>query len=215
MNMDRTVEGIQGMLYITNELIGEDFEDYMSSLMYGEPDDIVYAALDLRGQWVIDSNSPPSLAMGKYVAELQNLKYKHYGTLLYPTGILTDNQKKAIEAIYNVTQRHLFKKEVSHICLYRGFGWSERPKRLKEKLKVREFIQITEQRTLSSWSFSQEIAKGLVNNQNFGFVVKALMPVNRIFAIIDIAMESEAVCISHDASEDFEVVFIKEESLNE
>ncbi|SHG03731.1 hypothetical protein [Ornithinibacillus halophilus] len=38
--------------------------------------------------------------------------------------------------------------------------------------------------------------------------IKAHMPINRIFAIIDITMESEMVCISHDEPETFEVTFI-------
>ncbi|TDL77396.1 hypothetical protein E2R56_04270 [Rhodococcus qingshengii] len=208
MNGGKTVEGIEGMLYITNDRIGDEFEDYMSMAMYEYSDEVVFTALELRGLWVSDSNNPTSLAMEKYIAELLNLNYKHYSTSSGPMEILTEIEKKAIEAIYRVTQKLLSAKEVSHVVVYRGFCWSERPEWVKEGQKEGQTIRIDEQRTLSSWSFSQEIAKGFVHNSNFGFVVKALMPVERIYAIIDIIMESESVCISHDETEEFEVVFL-------
>ncbi|WP_409368816.1 hypothetical protein [Lysinibacillus sp. 38-6] len=79
---------------------------------------------------------------------------------------------------------------------------------MKKGLQEGETIRIDEQRTLSSWSFSQGIAEGFVRDKNFGFVVKALMPIDRIFAIIDITMESESVFISYEEAEEFEVVLI-------
>jgi len=177
MNGGKTVEGIDGMMYITNGLIGEDWEDYMNSLMYHYEDEVVFAAFDLRGQWVIDSNDPTSLEMEKHVAGLLNLNHKYYSTKSEPKTILTENQKSAIKEIYDVTQQLLSVKSVAHVVVYRGFSWSERPEWVKEGLEERQIIRINEQRTLSSWSFSKEIAKGFVLTNNFGFVVKVLMPI--------------------------------------
>lgn len=204
----KIAEGINGMTYITNGLTGDELEDYLSSLMYEYEDEVVLAALELRGEWVTDSNTPSSLAMEKYVAELLDLSHTHYNTTIRPTKELTKIEKQAIAAIYDITQRLLSVKKVSHVVVYRGLGWSERPDWVKDGLEVGQFIRFEEQRTLSSWSFSQEFAKGFVHNENFGFVLRAHMPIDRIFAIIDIAMESESVCISYDNTEEFEVIFI-------
>ncbi|MFJ7667262.1 hypothetical protein ACIQXI_09145 [Lysinibacillus sp. NPDC097195] len=208
MNGGLTLDGIKGLLYITNDNVGEYFEDYMCSLMYEESDEVVYAALELRAEWVSDSNSSISLSMEKYLAEWLNLNYKHYSNLPIPKTILTVNQKRAVEAIYKVTQKLLSSKKIQDVYLYRGFSWSHRPSWVKKGLQEGDTITIDEQRTLSSWSFSRGIAEGFVRDNNFGFVVKALMPIERIFAIIDITMESESVCISHEEAEEFEVILI-------
>ncbi|MFY0543365.1 hypothetical protein [Brevibacillus sp. H7] len=144
------------MLYITNGLDGEQFEDYMNCAMYEYSDEVVYAALDLRGEWVSDSNNPTSLAMEKEVAELLKLPHRHYSSTTGPMADLTEDQKKAIVAIYDVTQRLLHGKGISHVVVYRGFGWSERPEWVNEGLEEGQIIRIDEQRTLSSWSFSQK-----------------------------------------------------------
>ncbi|MCC3358198.1 hypothetical protein [Bacillus sp. REN16] len=215
MNGGKTVEGRTGMEYITNGLSGEQLEDHMNSMMYEYEDEVVYAAFDLRADWVTDSNNPNSLAMEKYVAEFLELDYVHYNSKINSMAILTKEQKEAIIAIYDVTQRLLSAKKVHHVIVYRGFSWSERPEWVNERLEEGQNIQIDEQRILSSWSFSDEIAKGFVSRNNFGFVVRAMMPIERIFAIIDITMESESVCVSFDKNEEFEVVFIKGGELNE
>lgn len=98
MEGGKWVEGIAGMLYITNGLIGDQFEDYMSYAMYEYRDEVVYAALDLRGEWVADSNNPISLAMEKRVAELLKLQYKHYSPISKSIAVLTDDQKEAVTA---------------------------------------------------------------------------------------------------------------------
>jgi hypothetical protein len=210
LNEGKTVEGIEGMEYITSGLSGDQLEDHMNSMMYEYEDQVVYAALELRAEWVTDSNNSTSLAMEKYVAEFMELEYAHYNNSENNhMVILTKEQKEAIIAIYDVTQRLLSGKNITHVVVYRGFSWSDRPDWVNERLGEGENIQIDEQRTLSSWSFSREVAVGFVSHNNFGFVVKASMPIERIFAIIDITMESESVCVSFDKKEEFEVVFIK------
>ncbi|WP_409368815.1 hypothetical protein [Lysinibacillus sp. 38-6] len=118
MNGGLTLDGIKGLLYITNENMGEYFEDYMCSLMYEESDEVVYAALELRAEWVRDSNSSTSLSMEKYLAQWLNLHYKHYSNLPKPKTILTGNQKRAVEAIYKVTQKLLLSKKIQDVYLY-------------------------------------------------------------------------------------------------
>ncbi|MGD6855581.1 hypothetical protein ACQCVO_10945 [Bacillus infantis] len=196
------------MTYITNRLKGNELEDYLSSLMYEYDDEVVYATFDLRGEWVTDSNTPTSLAIEKYVAELLVLPHTHYNRTTRPIKELTKIEKKAIVAIYDITQQLLSTKKVSHVVVYRGLSWSKRPDWVKDGLEVGQLIRFEEQRILSSWSFSQEIAQGFVHDKSFGFVLRAHMPIDRIFAIIDIPIESESVCISYDNTEEFEGVFI-------
>lgn len=208
MGEGRTVEGFEGLHYITNG-DGEAFEDLMNAMMYEYSDEVVYAALDLRGQWIMDSNNSYSLAMEKEVAKLLNVEHRHYSSELNMNiENLNSSEKSAVHAIYDVTQRLLHAKKIEYIIVYRGFSWSERPDWVNKELKVGDTIQIIEQRTLSSWSILESVAKGFAN-KNYGFVVRAVMPVDRIFAIIDIIAEAESVCISNDGIEKFEVVFIE------
>src|SRR3989304_9279892 len=115
-------------------------------------------------------------------------------------------KRKLLQRIYDVTQRLLHGKKVSYVVVYRGLSWVDRPRWLNDNLEEGQMILIEEQRTISSWSFSKEIAEKFINYNKFGFVVKAVIPAERIFAIIDIGLEMESVCISHYGSEEFEIV---------
>ncbi len=211
----KAVEGLNVMLSITNGLVADHFEDYMNSKMYMYPDEVVLAAMDLRGEWACNSNSQISLAMEKYAAEILGVVHRHYNNVCTTTIELSEVQKEAVKAIHEVTQEHLLKKELPHVTVYRGLGWDERPSWVNKDLKLGDFIGIEEDRTLSSWSFSKAIAQGFINQSDFGFVVKAKMPVKCIFAIIDIVMEAESVCIRYDEAVRFEVVCIKGGNQNE
>lgn len=201
------VEGTEEFLRITNGLRSEDLEDFLTKMMYEYPDEVVYAALDLRGEWEADSNTPVCLALEKYVAELLQVEYKHYHLPRYAITELTKIQQQAVIAIYDVTQRLLIAKQVTHLVLYRGMGWSlsECPEWLDDATVQGQLIQF-ETRTLSSWTFSQDIAVNYAKKHEIGYVFKAVVPVDRIFAIIDLDHDQESVCISHNVAEVFLIV---------
>jgi len=203
----RTVEGLEGLRIITNGVTGLEFEDLQSYMMLQEHrDDVIESAMELRAEWAIDSGSPLSLAMDKQVAEVLNLPQRGYGDLLLVD--LSEVQKESVAAIYDVTQRIFLRREITDVVVYRGLCWQEHPDWMGKQLKVGQRVQFECTRTLSSWSLEREVAEKFAAEKNYGVVLKAAVPTKRIFAILSIMDEAEAVCLNHNGDEEFEIVSI-------
>jgi hypothetical protein len=117
-------------------------------------------------------------------------------------------QKQAVNAIFDVTQRILNLRGISHLVVYRGLCWNERPDWMDEHLEAGYRLKLEDTRTLSSWSFDRNIADNFADNKHYGVVIKAEMSIKRVFAIITILDEAETVCITHNQDDVYEIVSI-------
>lgn len=202
-----TVEGLAGLQVITDGATGQQFEDLQGYMLLLEhDDDVIDSMLELRAEWTLSSSSPLSLAMDKQVAETLNLPLKSYETNI--VADLSDVQKQAINAIFDVTQRILSHRGISHLVVYRGLCWNELPEWMDESLEVGHTLKLEDMRILSSWSLDQNIAYNFATNKHFGVVIKAEMPIKRVFAIITILDEAESVCITQDQDDVYEIISI-------
>lgn len=205
-SIEHLIEGIEGIEYLTNGLYGIDFEDYLTQRMYQFSDEVVDQTITLRTEWVIDANSPKSKAMEKQVAEILQIPHRHYEEEGTPLPILDQTEVEAVQAIYDVTQNLLRVKRVRSLGLYRGFGWNDRPLWWGD-VRVGMLLPIDDHRTLSSWTFSKEVAESFVRPRRYNMVVKGIIHASRIFAIINGEnLEYESVCISQEDQSEFEII---------
>ncbi|MCL6663502.1 hypothetical protein [Paenibacillus amylolyticus] len=204
-SIQQTIEGIEGIEYLTNGLYGEYFEEFLTQRMYHFSDEVVDKTVTLRTEWAIDANSPKSLAMEKQVAELLQIPHRHYDKQIVHIPVLDQTEIESVNAIYEVTQNLLRAKKVDSLVVYRGFGWNERPEWWGD-VHAGMLLPINDYRTLSSWSFSKTVAESFVSQRRYGIVVKGIIHANRIFAIINGEnLEYESVCINEIEQSGFEI----------
>lgn len=204
------IEGIEGFEFISNGLRDYEFEEYISAQMYEYDEDVVLSATELKSAWITDANSVMSRKMEKYIAEFLHIPYRQYNFTNDNLSDLNNIEKEAVQAIYFTTQKLLESKLIKFLYVYRGYSWSQKPQELANLESVGQNIQLNEARTLSSWSFDKNIALSFANEKNYGIVVRAKFEKKQIFAIIDLMIEAESVCLSFNQFEDLEVLCICE-----
>ncbi|MDO3408267.1 hypothetical protein QWJ34_00650 [Saccharibacillus sp. CPCC 101409] len=163
------------MLYLTDNQYGADFELFLTEKISEDiAEKVVDATVDLRAKWIIDANSPKSMAMEKAVSKMLDIPYYHYDAKIQEISELNQNEIAAVKVIYDVTQKLLCEKNVDSLIVYRGLSWEQRPD-WWEHVEVGGVSPIIKHRTLSSWTLHKKRADIFVDysENNYGIVLKA------------------------------------------
>lgn len=203
---DSVIEGISGIEFLTNGKYGDEFEETINGYMYRFSDEVVDQTFTLRDAWVTDANSGKSRAIEKQVAALLGFTHHHYDEDSGPIIVFNEIELEAVGAIYYATQMLLSAKKVELLKLYRGLGWKEKPL-WWDQVHEGMLLETDDNRTLSSWSFSYQVAESFVRPREYSVIVRGIFPVDRIFAIINgYNLEYESVCISQSEQSEFEII---------
>ncbi len=121
-----------------------------------------------------------------------------------------------VRAMYETTQAEFRKLGITHVSMYRGFGFPESveymPEGFKDYLIGDTFAYANQSLPLQSWSTDKNTARNFANNNKaWGYVTSAQVPVEYVFStgitgLGIMAEEAEFVLMAAPGTVHYEVV---------